>query len=112
MYSQDDIKSLSWKELVVQRQESYFGTKGANPQAIASGIANGALVLGCKDVEIRNIDEFWIISSSEDWIKAVSAIEVDEKSVFETHYAIPEAGQNFFRYESLAEVFSTSLFRI
>jgi len=109
VYSADDLKSPNWRELVIKRQDMYFGTKGANPEFIATGIANGALLLGCMNIEIRNIDGFWLVASDKDWFKAASVVNVNESDVFNRCYTFPEAGQNCFRYESFAEIFSSSL---
>ena len=109
MYTKDDITIINWREHVAKNQEMYFGSRGANPESIASGIAEGALILGCKNVTVNNESGWWLISSDKDWLKIPNQLNVNESNAFESIIGFPDAGQNRFRSEALASLFSSVL---
>jgi len=109
MYSKDDIKTLNSEKYVIENQKIFFGSRGANPESICSGIVEGALILGCINTNIVRIGSWWIISSSDDWLSAPNILNIDYNNVFKALNAFPEAGQNSHRNEFLAFVFSSAL---
>jgi hypothetical protein len=109
VYSDRDIKIIKGDDHVFQNQDKYFGTKGANPESICSGIAQGALILGCEHTEISKCGNWWLVSGDIDWLKQPNQLNVYETEVFESLMAFPEAGDNWFRSEYLASVFASAL---
>ncbi len=109
MYSDSDIKIIKGDDQILNHQDKYFGTKEANPEAICSGIAQGAMLLGCEDVSIQKFDNWWLVSGEVDWLKRPNQLHINETEVFSSLSAFPEAGDNWFRSEYLAVVFSSAL---
>lgn len=110
IYTHNDIKIIQVEEHLVERQEMYFGSRGANPEAICTSIAEGALILGAKETNIKEKDGWWFISADLDWLKVTSSAQVNETTAFDTTHAFPEGGINWFRSEVMAKVFSDSCF--
>ena len=105
-YKPEDIKPINVEEHVIKRQEMYFGTRGANPESISCSIAEGALILGAKETHIKEYKGWWLVSADVDWLNLASIIETDEKTIFERFSGFPEAGDNWYRSEIMARVFS------
>jgi len=47
-YFNENVQVLNVKDVITKRPEMYFGSRGINPEAIATNISSGALVLGAK----------------------------------------------------------------
>ena len=108
-YSKNDIKVVDFKDHLIRNEQMYFGTRGANPQFIVTHIAEGAFVLGSGKVTIENVDGWWIVASDRDWLNAPNSINTTEKNVFESLRAFPESGQNNYRGEFMAMIYSSAL---
>ena len=111
-HNAEDIKVINAEEHVIQRQEMYFGSRGANPESICSAIAEGALILGAKEINIKEYKGWWLVSSDVDWLNLPSKIKSDEKLLFEKLYGFPEAGVNWHRSEIMAKIFSECCFTV
>lgn len=111
-YKGENIKVIKAEEHVIKNQKMYFGSRGANPEEICSAIAEGALILGATETNIKNHKGWWLVSSEVDWLKLPSIIEIDEKSIFERFYGFPEAGVNWHRSEIMAKIFSECCFTV
>jgi len=109
VYSDSDIKIIKGDDQIVQHQDKYFGTKGANPESICAGIAQGAMILGCEHTETSRCDNWWFVTGDIDWLKQSNQLHVYESEVFDSLRAFPEAGDNWFRSEYLAVVFSSAV---
>ena len=109
MYSDSDIKIIKGDDHILNHQGNYFGSKKANPEAICSGIAQAAMLLGCVDVAVQKFDNWWLVSGEVDWLKQPNQIQITDTEVFTSLRAFPEAGDNWFRSEYLAVVFSSAL---
>jgi len=110
IYTKEDISIVSVDSHLKRNQEMYFGSRGANPEAIATAITEGALVLGARRTLVAHEKGWWYACADIDWLKVPTHKKVDESSVFETIWAFPEAGVNFFRSEVFARVFSDRTF--
>jgi hypothetical protein len=109
LYSEKDLKSLDVKKHVIKRQDMYFGTKGASAEKICSGIAEGALILGCTHTEIVKLNDWWIIAGDKDWLKLDNQSKINENNAFNGLCPFPEYGINAIRTEYFSNVFSSSL---
>ena len=111
-YKGEDIKVIKAEEHVIKRQEMYFGSRDANPESICSAIAEGALILGAKEINIKEYSGWWLVCANVDWLNLPSKIKTDKKTIFERFYGFPEAGVNWHRSEIMAKIFSECCFTI
>jgi len=109
MYSESDIKIIKGDEHILKHQDKYFGTKRATPEAICSAIAQGAMLLGCKEVIIKKLGNWHVIAAESDWLTHPNLLHIGERDVFDSLNAFPEAGDNWFRSEYMAKLFSSVL---
>ena len=93
-----------------KRQEMFFGSRGANPESIASAVAEGALTLGARRTMVAESGGWWFVCADIDWLQVPTIKGVDEESVFRCLSAFPEAGVNWHRSEVMTRVFSDQAF--
>ncbi len=86
----------------------YFGPEGASPEWICTAIEEGAMILGANNTEFDEVGEWWYISADIDWLAVPSKVKTDENSIFKTIWGFPESGQNNYRSEAMARIFSSS----
>ena len=110
IFTADDIKVVSLDEHVRKNEAMYFGSRGANPEAIATAIAEGALLLGARRVLIEEHDGWWYVCGDVDWLQTPTIDTVNEVTVFKTIWGFPQGGVNWYRSEALARVFSDRAF--
>lgn len=110
IYSRKDIEVIDVGKHLVEKQEMYFGSRGANPESICTSIAEGALILGANETNIKEKDGWWFVSADLDWLNVSSEVQVNETTAFDTIHAFPEGGVNWFRSEVMAKVFSDCCF--
>jgi len=67
------------------------------------------MLLGSTSVGVKNIDEWWLITSNRDWLNAQNTMESNEDNLFESLRAFPEGGQNNYRGEIMAMYYSLAL---
>lgn len=108
----DEIRIVKAEPHIVKNQNMYFGSRGANPEAICSAISQGALILGASETNVKETDGWWSISANLDWLSSTSISKIDEKEIFKTLAPFQEAGVNWHRSEIMANVFSEGCFTI
>lgn len=111
-YTADDILNVDIEKHLLQNQEMYFGSRGANPEHIAASIAEGALILGARRTLVTERDGFWYICADLDWLEVPTVDGVNEELIFRTIWAFPEAGVNWHRSEVFARVFADQTFSV
>lgn len=111
-YTADDIQLLDVDDHLHKHQEMYFGSRGANPESIASSVAEGALTLGARRTMVAESDGWWFVCADIDWLPAARIKGDNNESVFGCLYAFPEAGVNWYRSEAMTRVFSDQAFRL
>ena len=109
MPSEQKLDKAHWEKLIPARQEMFFGSRSANPEDICSSISHGALVLGAKSCSVQRFDDWWFVSSEDDWINATNKLGINESNIFNGLHAFPEAGQNWHRSEVMSFLFSSAL---
>lgn len=110
--SMEKIKPISVERHLQEYQAMYFGSRGANPQAIASSIAEGALILGADRILIEEKGGWWYVCANLDWLEVPTVSEVSPETVFESVWAFPQEGRNWHRSEVMARVFSEATFTL
>lgn len=108
-YTIEDLQLVDFGQSVVRNQKLYFGSNGATPQAIAGGISDGALALGCTDSHVVRLNDWWLVYSSNDWLEMPNKLAINASNAFSQLNAFPEMGDNQFRYECMAWLFSSAL---
>jgi len=107
MYSENDIKVTNVKDNIKKRPEMFFGSRGINPEAICTVVAEGALILGAAKTEIQHFGEWWFICADVDWMIVDTKIEeANEINLFERTFGFPEMGVNNCRWEAFTNFFS------
>ncbi|WP_045856796.1 hypothetical protein [Teredinibacter purpureus] len=109
MYSKDDIKPIDFKKHLADNEHMYFGSRGANPHSITCHIAEATLILGGTNAYVEKFEEWWFVSSGNDWLNAANAIDTNDVNVFESLRGFPEGGQNNYRGEIMAMYYSSAL---
>ncbi|MDJ0710803.1 MAG: hypothetical protein QNJ14_10450 [Woeseiaceae bacterium] len=109
-YTADDFPALDVDAYLRERQDMFFGSRGANPESIASSIAEGALTLGARRTMVTKNHGWWFVCADIDWLQVPTVEGVDEQSVFDGLCAFPEAGINWHRSEVMIRVFSDQAF--
>ena len=111
-YTADDLHHVSLEGHLRRCAEMYFGSRGPNPEYIASHIAEGALILGARSTLVTHREGWWYVCADVDWLRIPTTDGVNEQTVFQTIWAFPEAGVNWHRSEALARVYSDKAFSI
>ena len=112
-YSHDDILVITpshMKERLLERPEMVFRLGKPNAIELVEGIVAEALVLNAIDLGITRISNWYIISSSLDWLKECNQSTV--KALFEELHAFPEGGPNSSRYEFFLKIFANDVFTV
>lgn len=111
-YSTNQIPKVNVEKHLVKQQQMYFGSCGANPVGISSSIAEGALILGAGSTLVTRRSDWWFVCADVDWLLVPTTSGLDDKTVFETVWAFPEAGLNSIRSEVFARVFSDQAYSL
>ena len=111
-FTVDDLPTRNLDDYLRKRQDMYFGSRGANPESIASSVAEGALTLGARRTMAMENDGWWFVCADTDWLQVATVTGADEESVFARLFAFPEAGVNWHRSEVMTRVFSDQAFSV
>ncbi|MBI3971022.1 MAG: hypothetical protein HY332_07005 [Chloroflexi bacterium] len=78
----------------------FFRSGRFSPEAAAVELVGEALLCDVLDVTVERLGDWWIVSSSQDWLSAA-----DVEKVFRRIVPFPEAGPNSMRAEVLLAAF-------
>jgi hypothetical protein len=98
------MRTLNPIEHIRERKDFYIRGGVPSAQYLAAQIIGDALYLGAQDVSVKHINEWWVVSSSRDWLSAETNEEVI--SLFTNIVPFPEAGVNSMRSEILLVAFA------
>jgi len=79
----------------------FFSSAGPTLWALAGGLVEGALVLGCRRVEVELVSSWTVVASDCDWVNLPSRVPAPEEHLFSRLFAFPEKGDNCHRAEVL-----------
>ena len=96
------------EELVLEKPELFFGSKGPTGQRIAADIASDALTMGSTSVRCWHEHGWWLIAADLDWFNQPNTAGVNQENAFDTFWGMPEAGQNFFWHSFFAKMYSSA----
>jgi hypothetical protein len=107
-YDASSIQILDDPVAFVRRRPEWFvGSDEVRPGFLVTALARGALDLGCKQVEVHHIDDWWAVASDEDWLAYHNQLGVRE--TFNRILPSP-AGVNACRYEVVVRALAASVF--
>ena len=106
------METPSLESFLSRNAERFFGSRGPNPRAIASAVAEGALLLGARACLVTDVEGWWYVCADIDWLDASAMRDVDEETVFDTCWGFPEAGTKWHRSEVFCRVYSDAAFSV
>ncbi len=104
----DKVVAHNVEDMLLQQHEMYFGSIGPHPALIAERVAQGALVLGCTDVSVHCIGDWWLIAGSSDWLEAPNHAGATSTNIFDGLWGLPELGANCPRGEIFAKIYAST----
>ncbi len=98
----DPIKNIR------NHRKMYLGRDEVTPDMLVSSIISDALILGAKKLEVRHCGDWWIISSSEDWLGYKNDYSVQD--TFKKILPLWGGTVNSFRSEIVLAAFASELY--
>lgn len=90
----------------VRRLETwFFGEEGFNPRRAIDYLLEEASLCGVSNVDVREVDGWWVLAASEDWLPADSSV----LQIFHELARYPEGGPNGSRMEVLLTAFARAV---
>lgn len=97
-------------EIVRNNPDRYLGSESISGTGLSNLIEQDANFLGCGEVGISIINEWYVVSAEDDWIKKNSQGIESWLEVFKKLMPLPEAGVNAIRHEIFLMAFAKNIF--
>lgn len=93
---------------VRRRKTMYLGREEVIPENLITALVNDALTLGTQAVEVRHRENWWMVSSEEDWL--IRGHQCTVEQVFKKLVPLAGAGPEVIRNEVLLAAFASIVF--
>jgi hypothetical protein len=102
MYGPEDLEVMTALVLAKRREGDFFPEGGFSPARAVDHMRWEAGVCGVHDLDVREVDGWWVVASKRDWLPA----EGEGLLAFTPFLRFPQTGVNASRLEVLLTAFS------
>lgn len=101
------IKKIDPIDHIRRNVKMYLGRTEVVPEIIVSFIVNDAIVLGAKNVIVKNCSDWWLIASEMDWLRVGNDNPILQ--LFQKFVTLEGGGQNAVRREIILSAFANNI---
>ena len=102
------VEKINVLEHMRRSKDMYLGREEVVPEYLATLIANDALTLGVKQVTVTHCNDWWLISSEDDWLQIENVYGIED--TFHKILPLVGGGLESMRREIFLTAYASAVF--